>query len=134
MLEKSDFNIHDMKKIENFEKEEKNKLGINNLFKRYKNITRNKNQIIVDTEVNNKNAIITIKNKCDKISKEKLDTLFEKFIRLDDEMTRTTRGTGLGLFIVKGLVEAMNGKIELDSSDEYGFIARITLNTVNANE
>lgn len=48
MLEKSDFNIHDMKKLENFEKEEKNKLGINNLFKRYKNITRNKNQIIVD--------------------------------------------------------------------------------------
>ena len=91
-------------------------------------------EAIVDTEVNNKNAIITIKNKCDKISKEKLDTLFEKFIRLDDEMTRTTRGTGLGLFIVKGLVEAMNGKIELDSSDEYGFIARITLNTVNANE
>ena len=57
--------------------------------------------------------------------------MFDKFVRLDDEMTRTTRGTGLGLFIVKGLVEAMNGTIELDSNDEYGFIAKITLNTVS---
>lgn len=87
-------------------------------------------QIIVDTKVEGGNAIITVKNKCDKISKEKLNTLFDKFVRLDDEMTRTTRGTGLGLFIVKGLIEAMNGSIELDSTDEYGFIAKITLNIV----
>ena len=87
-------------------------------------------QIVADTQVVNNFAVITVKNKCDKISKEKLDTLFDKFIRLDDEMTRTTRGSGLGLFIVKGLVEAMNGTIELYSNDEYGFIAKITLDTV----
>jgi len=90
--------------------------------------------IFTDTEVQNGKAIITVKNKCDKIEREKLDRLFEKFIRLDDEMTRTTRGTGLGLFIVKGLIEAMNGTIELDSNDEYGFIAKITLNMVNDDE
>ena len=87
-------------------------------------------QIVADTQVVNNFAVITVKNKCDKISKENLDTLFDKFIRLDDEMTRTTRGSGLGLFIVKGLVEAMNGTIELDSNDEYGFIAKITLDIV----
>ncbi len=85
-------------------------------------------EIIAETQIENNKAIITIKNKCDKIPQDKLSTLFEKFIRLDDEMTRTTRGTGLGLFIVKGLVEAMDGAIELDSTDEYGFIAKITLN------
>lgn len=90
--------------------------------------------IIVDTEHINNKAIIMVKNKCDKIPKEKLGKLFDKFVRLDDEMTRTTRGTGLGLFIVKGLIEAMNGTIELDSNDEYGFVAKITLNTVSANE
>ena len=43
-------------------------------------------------------------------------------------MTRTTRGTGLGLFIVKGLIEAMNGTIKLFSTPDSGFTARITLN------
>ena len=85
--------------------------------------------IIVETSMKNNKAVITVKNKCDKISHKKLNTLFEKFVRLDDEMTRTTRGTGLGLFIVKGLVEAMGGTIKLSSDEEYGFSASITLNT-----
>ncbi len=83
--------------------------------------------IIVNAMLNEDKAIIEVKNKCDKIPPEKLSTLFDKFVRLDDNMTRTTRGTGLGLFIVKGLVEAMGGKIELSSNEEFGFVARITL-------
>ena len=85
--------------------------------------------IIVDTAVDVDKVIIKVKNQCDKIPPKKLDSLFEKFVRLDDEMTRTTRGTGLGLFIVKGLVEAMEGTIILTSDDEYGFCATIVLNT-----
>lgn len=84
-------------------------------------------QIITETSVEGAKAVINVKNKCDRITQDKLDTLYDKFIRLDDEMTRTTRGSGLGLFIVKGLVEAMNGTIELSSTDEFGFIAKITL-------
>lgn len=83
--------------------------------------------ITVDTKLKKGKAIITVKNKCDKIPPKKLATLFDKFVRLDDEMTRTTRGTGLGLFIVKGLVEAMGGTIKLSSDDEFGFCATITL-------
>ena len=84
--------------------------------------------IIVKTFVENSRAIIEVKNKCNKIPEEKLETLFEKFVRLDDNMTRTTRGTGLGLFIVKGLIEAMNGTIKLSSDDNFGFCVKISLN------
>ena len=90
--------------------------------------------ILVDTAVMNDKAVITVKNKCDKIPPKKLQSLFGKFVRLDDNMTRTTRGSGLGLFIVKGLVEAMGGTIELFSDDEYGFRAVITLNIATENE
>lgn len=85
--------------------------------------------IIVDTAVDGDKVIIKVKNQCDRIPPKKLSSLFEKFVRLDDEMTRTTRGTGLGLFIVKGLVEAMEGTITLSSDDEYGFCATIVLNS-----
>ncbi len=85
-------------------------------------------QIYVDIKKDGKKAQIQVKNKCDKIPEKKLKSLFDKFVRLDDEMTRTTRGTGLGLFIVKGLIEAMNGTIELSSDDEFGFCVTVKLN------
>jgi signal transduction histidine kinase len=44
---------------------------------------------------------------------DQLDSLFDKFKRLDDSLVRTTRGSGLGLFITRGLVEAMGGEITL---------------------
>ncbi len=83
--------------------------------------------IKVETGVVENQAKIWVKNECDVIPKDKLHRLFGKFIRLDDNTTRTTRGTGLGLFIVKGLIEAMNGKIELSSTDGCGFCAEVTI-------
>ncbi len=87
--------------------------------------------IMVDVVQEGNKAVIKVKNKCDVIPKKKLDTLFEKFVRLDDEMTRTTRGTGLGLFIVKGLIEAMEGTITLSSDEDFGFCVTIVLNIAN---
>lgn len=84
--------------------------------------------ISVETKVVDDKAVIAVKNQCDIIPKEKLKRLFGKFIRLEDKTTRTTRGTGLGLFIVKGLVEAMNGTISLSSDDNCGFCAEVTIN------
>ena len=88
-------------------------------------------KIVVDTEFDDKKAYIQVKNDCPVIPKHKLNKLFEKFIRLDDNTTRTTRGTGLGLFIVKGLVEAMNGKISLSSTKECGFCVSLEFNLTN---
>lgn len=83
--------------------------------------------ILIESTVEDKFAKIYIKNKCDIISDDTLKRLFEKFTRIDDKTTRTTRGTGLGLFIVKGLVEVMGGEIKLYSNEEYGFVAEIKL-------
>ena len=80
---------------------------------------------IPDTEINvhissdSQFAKIVIQNECQQIEEEKLNKLFDKFTRMDDSTTRTTRGTGLGLFIVKGLVEAMGGKIMLSSHNDF---------------
>lgn len=90
--------------------------------------------ILVNIKQHKNKAVIKIKNKCDVIPEKKLKSLFEKFVRLDDEMTRTTRGSGLGLFIVKGLIEAMEGTITLTSNNEFGFCATIILNLASEHE
>jgi signal transduction histidine kinase len=87
--------------------------------------------IEIDSIVEDGFAKIYIKNQCEIIPQAKLKKLFEKFTRIDDKTTRTTRGTGLGLFIVKGLVEAMNGTIKLYSNSDQGFAVEIKLQTYN---
>ena len=88
--------------------------------------------IVLDSEVEDNKVIISVKNSYDIIPREKLKTLFDKFTRVDDSTTRTTRGTGLGLYIVKGLVEGMNGEIRLYSNEECGFCVKVYLNLAEA--
>ncbi|MCF8338018.1 MAG: response regulator, partial [Bacteroidales bacterium] len=52
------------------------------------------------------------------IEADKQDIIFQRFRQLDDSNTRKTGGTGLGLALVKVLLEKMGGQIQLDS--EYG--------------
>ncbi|MBQ2611633.1 HAMP domain-containing histidine kinase, partial [bacterium] len=89
--------------------------------------------INIDTDITENTAKIRVKNKCPQIPEARLQSLFGKFIRLDNNTTRTTRGTGLGLFIVKGLVEAMQGEIKLYSNKEWGFCAEVILQRDMAN-
>ena len=91
-------------------------------------------KILVEAFTEKNKVRIFVKNDCNMIPPSKLKKLFEKFVRLDDNTTRTTRGTGLGLFIVKGLIEAMNGKISLHSTEECGFCVDITLKLANIPE
>ena len=72
-------------------------------------------------------AVLKVTNESEYIPPDVLNKLFGKFIRVDDKTTRTTRGTGLGLFIVKGLVLAMNGSIELISlpSNEFSVVIKL---------
>jgi signal transduction histidine kinase/FixJ family two-component response regulator len=49
-----------------------------------------------------------------------LDKIFDRFFRVKNDHTRFITGTGLGLPIVKGLVEALNGRISVESEPEKG--------------
>lgn len=98
-----------------------------NLFENAIKYSNEDTPIVIESSLDGNFAKIYIKNECDVIPDSKLQQLFEKFTRIDDKTTRTTRGTGLGLFIVKGLVEAMNGDIKLHSDKEYGFTVEIKL-------
>ncbi|WP_164659309.1 PAS domain-containing hybrid sensor histidine kinase/response regulator [Tropicibacter sp. Alg240-R139] len=55
------------------------------------------------------------------------ERVFEDFVTLDATYSREIGGTGLGLAIVKRFVEALNGRIVLDSALGQGSIFRVTL-------
>ncbi|MBL4706328.1 MAG: HAMP domain-containing histidine kinase [Flavobacteriales bacterium] len=52
--------------------------------------------------------------------------VFEKFYRIGDEMTRETKGTGLGLFLVKELALRNKGQINIQDNDPTGSIFTLT--------
>jgi len=83
--------------------------------------------LVIDAIKKNKKVTIILKNYAPYIDKQTVKKLFEKFVRLDDKTTRTTRGTGLGLFIVKGLLSAMGGTIFIKSTPNNEFFTYITL-------
>lgn len=79
--------------------------------------TKDQEPIEIKAKRMDKKIIIEISNPHEKIEEEMLAKLCDKFIRADSELTRTTRGTGLGLFIVKGLTSAMNIGFEIKSEE-----------------
>ena len=59
------------------------------------------------------------------IPRKELKKIFEKFYRVEDEMTRTARGTGIGLSLVKMLADSMGAKIDVHNRDpgaEFGIL------------
>ncbi len=64
--------------------------------------------------------IISITDQGAGISEEDQELIFTRFSRLDNPLTRQTKGTGLGLYITKSLILAMKGEVWLDKSDSNG--------------
>jgi signal transduction histidine kinase/DNA-binding response OmpR family regulator/HPt (histidine-containing phosphotransfer) domain-containing protein len=67
------------------------------------------------------------------ISKEQQKNLFNPFSQADNSISRKYGGTGLGLAICQRLVEAMGGKIMIDSIENQGSTFFFTISMENGN-
>jgi len=72
-------------------------------------------RVVVRLSVEDNQAIIAVRDSGVGIRKEELDKVFERFYRCGDELTRTVRGTGLGLSLVKEIVAAHKGSVHVES-------------------
>lgn len=95
--------------------------------------------IFVNVIDGNDYITITVEDTGIGIPREKLECIFERFRQVDKSFTRNREGSGIGLSLVKSLVEMHGGNISVES--EYGkgtkFIIKLparTLDSHNNNE
>jgi signal transduction histidine kinase/putative methionine-R-sulfoxide reductase with GAF domain len=65
------------------------------------------------------------------IPPEKLERVFERFFQVDGSSTRRYGGAGLGLALVKEVVEAHGGQVQVESTPGQGSLFRVRLPTSN---
>jgi len=84
-------------------------------------------RIEVAAKSDNSNVLFSVKDNGIGIPKEKLKNLFTKYYQVDTAMTRKHGGSGLGLVICKGIIEAFGGKIWIESEEGKGSIFYFTI-------
>ncbi|MCB0477575.1 MAG: hypothetical protein KDC84_05400 [Crocinitomicaceae bacterium] len=83
--------------------------------------------IVVVLEKKSNQIELSVKDSGIGISKEEREKIFNKFYRSGNEEVRQTKGTGLGLYLVKNLVGHYNGQIIVKSEENKGTEFKITL-------
>jgi len=84
--------------------------------------------VLVAAEANDSEAVVTVRDTGQGITPDFLPFVFERFRQADGSKTRLHGGLGLGLALVKSLVEAHNGKVEAESGGAgQGSLFRVSL-------
>jgi len=99
---------------------------INNLIQnaiKYHNGDKN---IVIRTQIKEGYAHLHVEDSGPGIPDVEKKKVFDKFYRMGDEMTRSTKGTGLGLFLVKEIVSRFNGKISILDNTPSGCIFKLS--------
>lgn len=70
---------------------------------------------------------ICVQDNGEGITEEKIGTIFDRFVQLNNGSTKIHPGHGLGLSVVSSLVELLGGKVEVESALKKGSAFLITL-------
>ena len=84
-------------------------------------------QVIVSAQAEDGFVRVDVRDTGIGMAAEQLPLIFERFYRVDSSRTRSTGGAGLGLTIVKNLVEAHGGRVWATSTPGAGSTFSFTL-------
>lgn len=99
---------------------------VNNLLENAIKYSSPNTQIFVDLHKNNNAIILAVKDEGIGISDDEKQKIFEKFYRVGSEATRKTKGTGLGLYLCKKIVDAHHAQIVIENNKPQGTIFIVT--------
>ncbi len=74
-------------------------------------------KIVLDIEESKEKTILSVFNEGKGIPKDKMSMLFRKFSRIENPEYKDKKGTGLGLFICKEIIEKQGGFIRAESEE-----------------
>jgi signal transduction histidine kinase len=65
-------------------------------------------------------VIVTVSDEGPGVAEADLPHIFNRFYRANSDLTKRVKGTGLGLYLAKAVVEAHGGRISVQSPTERG--------------
>lgn len=92
----------------------------NNLVSNAVKYNRNAGKVEIIVDSDGDYAILKFSDTGIGIKEEDRENLFSEFVRIKNEKTKNITGSGLGLSIVKKVVELYNGNITVDSTPDVG--------------
>jgi len=81
----------------------------------------------IGLNIDGNDAVLEVRDNGGGVPEEDLELIFGRFYRSGDEMTRTTGGTGLGLYLVQQIVAAHLGEVEVAATGPEGSIFRMNI-------
>lgn len=77
-------------------------------------------EIIVNVFIDNSNIIIKVKDTGLGIPRDKIVSIFDRFSQVDKSLTRSHEGSGIGLSLVKSIIEMHKGEVYVESELNEG--------------
>lgn len=113
------FDTNVEEKIMAFDPNKLERIMLNLLSNAFK-YTNSRGHIYVNVEDRGKTVLITVEDDGKGIPEDKLNLIFERFGQANRSLSRDCEGSGIGLYLVKSLVELHGGKISVKSKEEKG--------------
>lgn len=102
-------------------------LAVNNLIENALKYSPNDSNITIQLTKVGKRAIIAIKDLGSGIASEEKKKIFKQFYRVGNEITRKTKGTGLGLYLTSKIIYSLKGNVSVKDNVPQGSIFEISL-------
>ncbi len=100
---------------------------IQNVLQNAMKYSDDKSLIEVTLEETNNSLLLKVSDQGIGINKEEKQHIFERFYRIDNSRTSTVEGSGIGLAIVKKIVDLYGGSIKIEDNHPKGTIFSISL-------
>ncbi len=103
------------------------KTAIRNLISNAVKYSREEGKIEIDVKPEKKKILVAVRDWGVGIPKYQQRKVFEKFFRSDNDARYRTDGIGLGLYLTKGIIENMGGKLWFESEANKGSTFFVTI-------